>query len=65
MAFTRLGEEEIVRAEREVIVCGGAYHSPQVLMHSGVGPAEVLTAYAIDVLLDQPRSARTSRTTRR
>ena len=43
-----------MRAEREVILCGGAYHSPHLLMHSGVGPAEVLTGYAMDVLLDQP-----------
>ena len=29
---------EEVRAEREVLVCGGAYHSPQLLMLSGIGP---------------------------
>ena len=45
----------IVRAEREVILCGGAYHSPQLLMLSG-GRARpsVLTAYGMEVLLDQP-----------
>ena len=43
-----------LRAEREVILCGGAYNSPQLLMLSGVGPAEHLTMREIEVLLDQP-----------
>jgi choline dehydrogenase len=51
---SRLGELQELRAEREVILCGGAYNSPQLLMLSGVGPAEHLTMREIDVLLDQP-----------
>ena len=43
-----------MRAEREVILCGGAYNSPQLLMLSGVGPAEHLTMREVEVLLDQP-----------
>ena len=38
----RHGRLEQVRAEREVIVSAGAYHSPQLLMLSGVGPSEAL-----------------------
>ena len=38
-----------------MIVCGGAYNSPQVLMLSGIGPADLLTGYQIEVLLDQPQ----------
>src|ERR671923_134334 len=34
----RHGALETIRAEREVIVSAGAYHSPQLLMLSGVGP---------------------------
>jgi choline dehydrogenase len=37
---SRLGQEQELRAEREVILCAGAYNSPQLLMLSGVGPAE-------------------------
>lgn len=45
---------EPVRAEREVIVCAGAYHSPQLLMLSGIGPADELKALAIEPRLDLP-----------
>src|SRR5690349_11852120 len=51
---TQLGQAQELRAEREVILCGGAYNSPQLLMLSGVGPAEHLTMREIEVLLDQP-----------
>jgi choline dehydrogenase len=50
----RLGETHTFRAEREVILCGGAYNSPQLLMLSGIGPAEHLTMREIEVLLDFP-----------
>jgi choline dehydrogenase len=51
---SQLGQPQEFRAEREVILCGGAYNSPQLLMLSGVGPAEHLALREIDVLLDQP-----------
>ena len=51
---SQLGQLQELRAEREVILCGGAYNSPQLLMLSGVGPAEHLTMREIEVLLDQP-----------
>jgi choline dehydrogenase len=51
---SQLGQLQQLRAEREVILCGGAYNSPQLLMLSGVGPAEHLTMREIEVLLDQP-----------
>jgi choline dehydrogenase len=52
---SQLGQLQQLRAEREVILCGGAYNSPQLLMLSGVGPAEHLTMREIEVLLDQPQ----------
>jgi choline dehydrogenase len=51
---SRLGEIQQLRAEREVILCGGAYNSPQLLMLSGIGPAEPLTLLQIPVIHDQP-----------
>jgi choline dehydrogenase-like flavoprotein len=50
----RLGATCEYRAQREVILCGGTYNSPQLLMLSGVGPAETLTLLEIPVVLDQP-----------
>jgi choline dehydrogenase len=50
----QLGELSDFRAEREVILCGGAYNSPQLLMLSGIGPAEHLQLRELEVLLDQP-----------
>lgn len=42
------------RAHREVILSGGAYNSPQLLMLSGIGPGKHLTDLGIDVLVDRP-----------
>jgi choline dehydrogenase-like flavoprotein len=50
----RLGELHELRAEREVILCGGAYNSPHLLMLSGVGPAQALTMLQIPVIADLP-----------
>jgi len=43
-----------VRANREVILSGGAINSPQLLQLSGVGPAALLREHGIAVVLDQP-----------
>ena len=36
-----------IRAHREVIVCGGAYHSPHILLNSGVGDEAKLRSWGI------------------
>ena len=41
-------------ATREIIVCGGAYNSPQLLLLSGIGPADELRAMGIDPIHDLP-----------
>lgn len=44
----------ILRATREVIISGGAINSPQILMLSGIGPADDLKALKIGVVADLP-----------
>ncbi|MEA2223121.1 MAG: choline dehydrogenase [Solirubrobacteraceae bacterium] len=48
------GREEAVRAEREVILCAGAIGSPQILLLSGIGPAEHLRAVGVPVTHELP-----------
>ncbi|RIV88113.1 hypothetical protein D2V17_07940 [Aurantiacibacter xanthus] len=44
----------VLRARREVILSGGTYNSPHLLMLSGIGPAEHLREHGITVLHDSP-----------
>jgi len=48
------GSRLVARARREVVLCGGAINSPQLLMLSGVGPADHLREFGIPVLADLP-----------
>jgi choline dehydrogenase-like flavoprotein len=50
----RGGRRETIAAAREVILCGGAFGSPQLLMASGVGPGAHLREVGIDVVHDSP-----------
>ncbi len=50
----RGGTVEQIRADREVILSAGAYQSPVLLMISGIGPADDLRLFGIDVREDLP-----------
>ncbi len=50
----RGGAVETIRARREVIVSAGAFGSPQLLMCSGIGPADHLQARGVAVVADSP-----------
>ena len=52
--YSRAGETLRVYAEREVIVCGGAINSPQLLLLSGVGDAAHLREHDIPVVQHLP-----------
>lgn len=41
-------------SSREVLLCAGAFNSPQLLMLSGIGPADHLRAKGIEVVADVP-----------
>lgn len=52
--FLRNGQRETAQAVREIVLCAGAYNSPQILMLSGIGPADHLRAMGIAPLHDLP-----------
>ena len=52
--FIRGGQRRRLRATREVLLCGGAYGSPQLLMLSGIGPGEHLQPLGIEVAKHLP-----------
>src|SRR5690606_34823060 len=45
---------QLIRARREVVLSGGAYNSPHLLMLSGIGPAAHLKDHGIQVVHDSP-----------
>jgi choline dehydrogenase len=48
------GSEVEARARREVILSGGSYNSPQILLLSGVGPSADLSELGIETVVDLP-----------
>ena len=54
VSYVKGGQRHTIRAEREVILCGGAFNSPQILLRSGVGNADELRSFGIDVVTDLP-----------
>jgi choline dehydrogenase-like flavoprotein len=54
VAYEKGGQALRANAAREVILCGGAFNSPQILMLSGIGPADHLRSVGIDPVIDLP-----------
>ncbi len=52
--FLQKGNLRVVRARKEVILCGGAFQSPQLLQLSGVGDGETLQRVGIRTLHHLP-----------
>ena len=54
VAYRNGKQDQEVRASKEVILCGGAFQSPQLLMLSGVGRAEDIKQHGIEMTHDLP-----------
>lgn len=44
------GQQVLIRARREIVLTAGSFHSPKILMLSGIGPRDVLDRYGIDIV---------------
>jgi choline dehydrogenase len=52
--YRKDGASHVLRAEREIILSGGAYNTPQLLLLSGIGAADDLREHGISVVHDLP-----------
>ena len=52
--YVRNGRDMTAMARREIILCAGAFNSPLILMHSGIGPAAELREHGVEVVHDLP-----------
>lgn len=52
--YLRHGQSQTAYADREVILSGGTFNSPQLLLLSGIGPADELRALDIEPVVDLP-----------
>ncbi|WP_242162357.1 choline dehydrogenase [Lysobacter sp. M15] len=58
VTYSMLGQAFHQEAVREVIACGGAINSPQLLMLSGIGPTDELARHRIPVIAASPNVGR-------
>lgn len=54
VAYRQGGQDKQVTARREVLLCGGAFNSPQLLQLSGVGRAEDIEPHGIKLVHELP-----------
>ncbi len=55
IAYRQHGQTKTATARHEVILCGGAINSPQLLQLSGIGPAALLSQHGITPIHDAPQ----------
>lgn len=55
VAYWQNGAEHVANCTGEVIVSSGAMGSPKILMHSGIGPADLLTELGLEIIVDSPQ----------
>ncbi|MDD9904456.1 MAG: GMC family oxidoreductase N-terminal domain-containing protein [Rhodospirillaceae bacterium] len=54
ITYRQDGQDKELRPGREIVLCGGAYNSPQLLQISGIGPAAHLQSIGVEVRHDLP-----------
>lgn len=56
--YRQNGQDRRLEAGREIVLSGGTYNTPQLLLLSGIGPADELRELGIQVVHDLPRVGR-------
>jgi choline dehydrogenase-like flavoprotein len=54
IAYRHNGKDKAVMANKEVVLCGGAFNSPQLLQLSGIGRPEDIVHHGIDMRHELP-----------
>lgn len=49
-AKDQTGQDIVIKARGEIILCAGSFHSPKLLMLSGIGPRDELDRHGIDII---------------
>jgi len=52
--YRKDGQPHVLHAEREIVLSGGAYNTPQLMLLSGIGPADELREVGIAPVHDLP-----------
>ncbi|AKH43681.1 choline dehydrogenase [Altererythrobacter atlanticus] len=52
--YRKDGAEHVLHADREIVLAGGAFNTPQLMLLSGIGPADELRELGVEVVHDLP-----------
>ena len=53
VAYSQSGEARVIKARRAVVLAGGVFGTPQLLMLSGIGPGAHLAEHGVPVRIDR------------